>query len=69
MAISKNNPSARDNMRLYVYCPTCDKVMKMLMSAPSRQMFYVCSDEKCNCRVPITKGSYKDLRHEWANKK
>lgn len=69
MAISKNNPAVRDNQKLVVYCPTCNKIMKMLMRVPGRQMVYVCSDDVCGYSEPITKGSYKNLKHEWTGKK
>lgn len=69
MAISKNNPAVRDNLKLVVYCPECNKVMKMLMRVPGRKMVYVCSDESCGHSEPVSRGSYKNLRHEWVGKK
>lgn len=73
MAISKNNPAVRDNQRLYVYCTTCKdkdgnfKIDMALVKRVPGGMFYVCPE--CGSAHPVTKGSYKNLPHEWRNKK
>lgn len=69
MAVSKNNPSVRDNQRLFVYCPLCNNTMSILMRIPGRKMVYVCSNISCGHSEPISKGSYKNFFHEWKNKK
>ena len=65
MAVSKNNPNARDNMRLVVSCPTCEEAMTIVKRVPGG-MFYVCS--KGGHEYPITKGCYKELPFEWKRK-
>jgi lysyl-tRNA synthetase class I len=71
MGISKNNPAARDNTKLVIYCEKCDKPVKptkVISSTGKGKMVYKCSDEKCGFVVDIYKGSYKALRHEWIKK-
>ncbi len=65
MAISKNNPAVRDNHRLMVHCPKCDNEMILMKRIPGG-MQYIC--EKDNTAVPVSRGSYKNLRHEWVRK-
>jgi Zn finger protein HypA/HybF involved in hydrogenase expression len=73
VAISKNNPAVRDSQRLFVYCPDCedkDGNLTVAMSIVKRLpggMMYICP--KCGKAHSITKGSYKNLPHEWKNKK
>jgi len=65
MAVSKNNPAARDNQRLVVRCPKSGEEMRMVKRVPGG-MFYVC--DKTGEAYPIRKGSYKDFPHEWVRK-
>lgn len=65
MAISKNNPAVRDNQRLLIHCPNCDGEMVLTKRIPGG-MNYVCN--KDGTAVPVTRGSYKQLRHEWVRK-
>jgi len=65
MAISKNNPAARDNQRLLIHCPKCNGDMSIIRRVPGG-MFYVCA--KDGNAIPVTKGLYKDLPHEWVRK-
>jgi ssDNA-binding Zn-finger/Zn-ribbon topoisomerase 1 len=65
MAISKNNPKMRDHQRLMVHCPECDGEMSLVKRVPGG-MFYVCA--KDNTAVPVSRGSYKQLQHEWVRK-
>ena len=66
MAISKNNPAARDNQRLVVHCPDCQAEMSLVKRIPGG-MHYVCS--KDGNSIPVRSGCYKDLPHEWVRKK
>jgi hypothetical protein len=65
MAVSKNNPSVRDNQRLVVYCPKCEGEMALIKRVPGG-MHYVCS--KDGNAIPVARGTYKDLPHEWVRK-
>ena len=65
MAISKNNPSIRDHQRLVIHCPKCSGEMALIKRVPGG-MHYVCS--KDGESIPVSKGSYRDLPHEWARK-
>jgi len=64
MAVSKNNPAARDNQRLVVKSPKTGDELKLVKRVPGG-MFYV-SDKGEAFRV--SKGSYKDFPHEWVRK-
>ena len=64
MAVSKNNPAVRDNQRLLVTCPECSTEMTLLKRVPGG-MFYVCQKNHAH---PVTRGSYKDLPHQWVRK-
>ena len=65
MAISKNNPAVRDNQRLLVHCPNCDGEMTLTKRIPGG-MNYVCA--KDGTAVPVSRGSYKAMKHEWVRK-
>jgi len=65
MAVSKNNPAVRDNQRLMVHCPDCNEEMVLLKRVPGG-MQYVCN--KDGNAIPVSRGSYKDLPHEWVRK-
>lgn len=65
MAISKNNPAVRDNQRLMVHCPECNEEMVLLKRVPGG-MQYVCN--KDGNAYAVSRGSYKDLPHEWVRK-
>ncbi len=65
MAVSKNNPAARDYMRLSVSCPDCGDEMQLLKRIPGG-MFYVCQKEGKS--IPVRTGSYKELPHQWVRK-
>ena len=65
MAISKNNPAVRDHQRLVVYCPSCKGEMTLLKRIPGG-MHYVCSKDQT--AIPVGKGTYRDLPHEWMRK-
>lgn len=65
MAVSKNNPSVRDNQRLVVYCPDCNGEMALIKRVPGG-MHYVCAKE--GNAFPVSKGTYKDFPHEWVRK-
>jgi hypothetical protein len=72
--VSKNNPNARDNSRLIIYCSLCGKevkLMKVVDTNGNGVMWYRCSNEKDNCEFthPVYKQSYKDLKYEWVGKK
>lgn len=65
MAISKNNPAVRDNQRLLVHCPKCNGELTLLKRVPGG-MTYVCY--KDGTALPVTRGSYRALPHEWIRK-
>jgi hypothetical protein len=65
MAISKNNPAVRDNHRLLVQCPKCDGELTLVKRIPGG-MQYVCY--KDGTSLPVTRGSYKNHKHEWVRK-
>lgn len=65
MAISKNNPAARDHQRLVVYCSKCNGEMSLIKRVPGG-MHYVCP--KDGEAIPVSRGIYKDLPHEWVRK-
>ncbi|MCC6748545.1 MAG: hypothetical protein IT371_12860 [Deltaproteobacteria bacterium] len=65
MAVSKNNPAVRDNQRLVIRCPACSSEMSLLKRVPGG-MHYVC--QKDGNAIPVRKGIYKDLPHEWVRK-
>jgi uncharacterized protein YbaR (Trm112 family) len=65
MAISKNNPAVRDNQRLVVHCPACNGELTLLKRVPGG-MHYICA--KDGTAIPVAKGTYKDLPHEWVRK-
>lgn len=65
MAISKNNPKMRDHQRLVVFCPQCNGEMSLVKRVPGG-MHYVCA--KDDNVLPVSKGAYKELRHEWVRK-
>lgn len=65
MAISKNNPAIRDHQRLVVYCPKCKGEMSLTKRIPGG-MHYVCA--KDGNAIPVSKGAYRDLPHEWVRK-
>ncbi|MCB9557141.1 MAG: hypothetical protein H6707_13620 [Deltaproteobacteria bacterium] len=65
MAVSKNNPAARDNQRLVVYCPETNTEMRLVKRIPGG-MFYIC--DKTGKAYPVTRGCYKDFPHEWVRK-
>jgi hypothetical protein len=69
--ISKNNPASRDNRKLIVYCPECDKEVKPTMTVTFEgcsQMVYKCTNENCKKQFPLFKKSYLDYRYEWVAK-
>jgi len=65
MAVSKNNPAARDNMRLLVRSPDTGEELKLIKRVPGG-MFYVA--EKTGEAFPVSPGSYKSFPHEWVRK-
>lgn len=65
MAVSKNNPAVRDNQRLMVRCPECESEMNLIKRVPGG-MFYIC--QKAGHMQQVSRGSYKDLPHEWVRK-
>jgi hypothetical protein len=70
--ISKNNPNARDNTQLVVYCSKCKKELKIVKQVSTKgtsKFIYKCMDESCGFQHDIRKGSYKDLEHQWMVKK
>jgi hypothetical protein len=66
MAISKNNPAARDHQRLQIRCPQCDTEMSLIKRVPGG-MFYVCAQDNAHS-VPVSRGLYKTMPHEWVRK-
>lgn len=70
--ISKNNPASRDNSKLIIYCPDCDKEVKLVMVVNHKghsKMMYECVNEKCKKQIAVQHQSYLSLRHEWIVKK
>lgn len=65
MAVSKNNPAARDNQRLVVRHPETGEELRLIKRVPGG-MFYVC--DKSGDTFPVTKGCYKSFPHEWVRK-
>ncbi len=65
MAISKNNPAARDHQRLMIHCPKCDGEMNLIKRVPGG-MHYVCPSD--GNAIPVSRGLYKTLPHEWVRK-
>ena len=65
MAVSKNNPAARDNMRLLVRSPKTGEELKLIKRVPGG-MFYV--SEKTGESFKVTPGCYKNFPHEWVRK-
>jgi hypothetical protein len=64
--MSKNNPAKRDNLKLVVYCPDTGEPMKIIKRVPGNKMFY--KSEKTGKYYPVTRGCYKDFKHEWVKK-
>lgn len=65
MAVSKNNPAARDNQRLLVRSPTTGDEMRLVKRVPGG-MFYIC--DKTGEMFKVTPGCYKNFPHEWVRK-
>lgn len=65
MAVSKNNPAVRDNQRLQVRCPDCDGEMVLTKRVPGG-MQYICAAD--GNAIPVSRGSYKNLPHDWVRK-
>ncbi len=68
---SKNNPANREQQKLVIYCPDCEKeevkAVKVVQVGGSTNMFYCC--KKCSFRVAIKPESYKELPFEWVSRK
>ena len=64
--MSKNNPANRDKMKLVVRCPDTDEPMKIVKKIPGNRMFY--KSENTGKYYPISRGSYKNFKHEWIKK-
>ena len=65
MAVSKNNPAARDNQRLIVLCPESGEEMRLVKRVPGGMM-YIC--DKTGKTYRAHKGSYKEFPHKWVRK-
>jgi hypothetical protein len=65
MAVSKNNPAARDHQRLLVKSPTTGKELRLVKRVPGG-MFYI--NDETGEAYPVSRGSYKDFPHEWVRK-
>lgn len=65
--ISKNDPKTRVEDKLVVFCPECQKQLKIIVSVDykgNKTTMYRCG-EPCNFSYPMYKKSYQDLVYKW----